>query len=205
MPASYPASVRLFSTKRDINDVIFAEHPNSLQEEIAAIQTFTGLNPHISTAPNPAGTFIATASVFASLAARLANIETGVVSDSHTQYLRLTGGALTGALTVPSPLTVRDGTLSKAAGGVFSLSAGLAVSGSVSATTTVTGTTGVFDGGNRVYSANNPPPSGQSLSPDDELPSIGSRSAGTRTTYSRGDHSHGPSSTKGFTMTMMGA
>lgn len=41
--------------------------------------------------------------------------------------------------------------------------------------------------------------------PSDELPSIASRTAGTSLRYARGDHSHGPSSTKGFTMTMMGA
>lgn len=41
--------------------------------------------------------------------------------------------------------------------------------------------------------------------PSDDLPSVASRTAGISLRYSRGDHSHGPSSTKGFTMTMMGA
>lgn len=68
------------------------------------------------------------------------------------------GDTMTGALTVPSPLTINDGTLAKTTAGTFTLSAALAVT-SLSASGTVTGTTGVFDGANRVYSSGNPPPS----------------------------------------------
>lgn len=68
------------------------------------------------------------------------------------------GDTMTGPLAVPSPLTVGDGTLSKAAAGLFSFNAGLSVTGALSASTTVTGATGVFDGAQRVYSSNNPPP-----------------------------------------------
>lgn len=73
--------------------------------------------------------------------------------------LPITGGTLTGALTIPSPLTVNDGTLAKATGGAWTLSASLSVTGALTASTTVTGTNGVYDGGNRVYSSVNPPPS----------------------------------------------
>lgn len=38
-----------------------------------------------------------------------------------------------------------------------------------------------------------------------DLPSNGPRAAGTAASASRSDHSHGPTSSKGFAMTMMGA
>lgn len=90
--AVYPGSVKVFTTKANVVDLIDASHPNVLQDEVAAIQTTLGVMPHLSTTPNPAGTFTATSTTFASLAARLANIETGIVADSHTQYLHLAGG-----------------------------------------------------------------------------------------------------------------
>lgn len=91
MAASYPSSIRSFSTKRNTLDIIDASDPNSVQEEVVAIQSTLGVNPNISTAPSSSGTFSTTATTYATLVARLANIETGIVSDSHTQYLRRTG------------------------------------------------------------------------------------------------------------------
>ena len=91
MAASYPSSIRSFSTKRNTLDIIDASDPNSVQEEVVAIQSTLGVNPNISTAPSSSGTFSTTATTYATLAARLANIETGIVSDSHTQYLKRTG------------------------------------------------------------------------------------------------------------------
>lgn len=91
MAASYPSSVRSFSTKRNTLDIIDASDPNGVQEEIVAIQATIGVSPSLSTAPSSTGTFAATATTFSTLTARLANIETGIVSDSHTQYIRRTG------------------------------------------------------------------------------------------------------------------
>jgi hypothetical protein len=91
MAASYPSSIRVFTTKTNVTDVVDASHPNSVQEEVVAIQSTLGASPQVSTAPSPSGTFTATSTSFASLAARLANIETGIVSDSHGQYIRKTG------------------------------------------------------------------------------------------------------------------
>lgn len=88
MAASYPSSVRVFTTKTNITDVIDASHPNFLQEEVVAIESTIGVNPSVSTSPSSSGTFNATSTTFASIAARLANIETGIVSDAHTQYIK---------------------------------------------------------------------------------------------------------------------
>lgn len=91
MAATYPSSIRTFSTKRNTLDVIDASDPNNLQEEVIAIESVIGVNPNLSTSPSSSGTFVTTATAFATLSARLANIETGIVSDSHTQYLRKSG------------------------------------------------------------------------------------------------------------------
>lgn len=99
MPASYPASIKSFSTKVDVSDVIYASHPNTIQEEIVAIESILGVTPSLSTAPSPTGTFISTATTFNTVAARLANIETGIVADVHTQYVNKSNGTVTTAST----------------------------------------------------------------------------------------------------------
>lgn len=91
MAASYPSSVKVFTTHVNITEVIDAGHPNSIQEEVVAIESTLGVTPGLSTTPNPNGTFTATSTSYATLNDRLANIETGVVSDAHTQYIRKAG------------------------------------------------------------------------------------------------------------------
>jgi len=95
MAASYPGSVRVFDTKFNITDTVDASHPNSLQEEVVAMQSIIGTNPHVSTAANPTTAFVASSFTYGSLSARIANIENGVVADSHTQYLRKTADGFT--------------------------------------------------------------------------------------------------------------
>lgn len=90
MAASYPGSVRVFDTKYNITDTVDASHPNSLQEEVVAVQTVLGTNPQTSVAANPSATFNAASTSYETLSARLGNIENGIVADSHTQYLRKT-------------------------------------------------------------------------------------------------------------------
>ena len=90
MAATYPGSVRVFSTKANVTDTIDASHPNTLQEEVVAVQTVLGTNPNLSSAANSSVAFNAAAISYATVSARLANIENGVIADSHTQYLRKT-------------------------------------------------------------------------------------------------------------------
>ena len=99
MPATYPASVRSFTTKVDVTGIVYAAHPNDLQEEVVAIESILGVTPSLSTTPNSGGTFTATATTFTSVSARLANIETGIVADVHTQYVNKTNGVVTTAST----------------------------------------------------------------------------------------------------------
>ena len=92
MAASYPSAIRSFSTKTNVLDIIDASDPNSLQEEVIAIESSLGINPALSTSPNPSSGFTATSTQYSTLAQRLANIENGIVGDSHTQYLKKAGG-----------------------------------------------------------------------------------------------------------------
>lgn len=90
MAATYPGSVRVFSTKSNVTDTIDASHPNTLQEEVVAIETILGTNPNLSSAANSNTAFNAASTSYGTVSARLANIENGVIADSHTQYLRKT-------------------------------------------------------------------------------------------------------------------
>jgi hypothetical protein len=91
MTASYPGSVRVFTTKSNVTDTVDASHPNSLQEEVVAIETVLGTAPNVSTTPSNIGTFNPSSTAYVNVSARLANIETGIVADSHTQYVRKSG------------------------------------------------------------------------------------------------------------------
>jgi hypothetical protein len=91
MPASFPTSIAGFLDKVNIVDIIDASHPNSIQSEVIAIETTLGTEPNRSTSPSSSGTFNATSNLFSTVGLRLNNIEVGVVSDAHTQYLRKAG------------------------------------------------------------------------------------------------------------------
>ena len=45
MSASYPSKVKSFPTRVNYTEVIDASHPNTLQEEVVAIETTLGVNP----------------------------------------------------------------------------------------------------------------------------------------------------------------
>jgi hypothetical protein len=91
MAAAYPTGIASFINKVNVTDIIDASHPNSLQDEVVATQTTLGTEPNRSTSPSSSGTFNATSNLFSTVGARLNNLEVGVVSDAHTQYLRKAG------------------------------------------------------------------------------------------------------------------
>lgn len=99
MAASYPSSTVVFTTKQNIVDIIDASHPNVVQDEIVAIESTLGVNPNLSTTPSPTGTFVSTSTSFVNVSARLANLETGIVADTHTQYVKKVNGSVTTAST----------------------------------------------------------------------------------------------------------
>lgn len=91
MAAAYPTGIASFINKVNVTDIIDASHPNSLQDEMVATQVTLGTEPNRSTTPSPSGTFNGTTNLYSTVGARLNNIEVGVVSDAHTQYLRKAG------------------------------------------------------------------------------------------------------------------
>lgn len=91
MAAAYPTGIASFINKVNVTDIIDASHPNSLQDEVVATQATLGTEPNRSTTPSPSGTFNATTNLYSTVGARLNNLEVGVVSDAHTQYLRKAG------------------------------------------------------------------------------------------------------------------
>lgn len=114
MTASYPSSLKTFTTHVNLTETIDSSHVNALQDEVAAVESILGTTPSVSTTPNSGGTFNATSTTFSTLSARIANVETGVVADSHTQYIKKT--ADTANIITPSAVG-NKGLVIKAASG----------------------------------------------------------------------------------------
>jgi len=89
MAASYPNATATFTTKVNSTDTVDASHPNSLQEEVVAIESIIGNNPQNGTIST---SFTSVSTAYATLNARLSNIEAGVIGDAHTQYMKRAGG-----------------------------------------------------------------------------------------------------------------
>lgn len=92
MAASYPSSVKAFTPKVNVVDLIQAADPNSLFDEVTAIESVIGTTPSIATAATSSG-WANTATDYTTLNGRLANIEKGIVADTHTQYVKKVGGS----------------------------------------------------------------------------------------------------------------
>ena len=90
MAASYPSSVKAFTTHVNVTEVIDAGHPNSIQDEVVAIESTLGTTPSVATAATATG-WSNTSTDYTTVSGRLANIEKGVVADAHTQYIRKSG------------------------------------------------------------------------------------------------------------------
>ena len=76
MTASYPATIKSFSTKVDFTDTVLAEHVNALQEEVNSLQT--NLGTLIKTGSGGVGNYDAVTTAWNTLKDRLANIEYGL-------------------------------------------------------------------------------------------------------------------------------
>lgn len=97
--AFYPGQIVNFgSDEVDFLSTVYAAHPNALRAEVVAIETTLGTNPTASTSPSSSSVF-SPGVTYPSINARLANIERGIVGDSHTQYVKNTGGNVSGTLT----------------------------------------------------------------------------------------------------------
>lgn len=105
MTATFPSSVRNFTSKVDIQDTILADHVNSLQDEVRAVETTIGTTPLTS---SYTGSFVQT-TTWPSLSLRLTNIEYGLVNGtgSSSAYVGLAGGSTVTAANGSIGLTIQ--------------------------------------------------------------------------------------------------
>ena len=76
MTASYPSTVKAFTTKVDFADTVFAAHINDLQDEVNSLESNLGTS--IKTGSGWVGSFDLVTTNWNSLKDRIANIEYGL-------------------------------------------------------------------------------------------------------------------------------
>lgn len=91
MTASYPTTVKSFTTKVDFTDTVLAAHVNNLQEEVVAVQTELGTDVAVGSGWVGAVDFATTN--WSTLKDRLANIEYGL-KDVYDDFVSLSGGSV---------------------------------------------------------------------------------------------------------------
>lgn len=93
MTAAYPVSIKSFTTKVDFSGTVLAEHINSLQDEVNAIQVTLGTS--IATGSGWVGEFDLVTSNWSTLKDRITNIEYGIkdLFDLQSGYVSKTGGS----------------------------------------------------------------------------------------------------------------
>ena len=55
MAATYPSSVKTFTTHVNVTEIIDAGHPNAIQDEVVAIENTLGVSPSLATAASASG------------------------------------------------------------------------------------------------------------------------------------------------------
>jgi len=108
MAASYPAAVKTFVNKVDFTDTVLAEHINSIQDEVNAIEA--NLGTYIKTGSGWIGSVDFVTSAWDTLKDRLANIEYGL-KDVYDTYVSTAGGS-----TITTATAETKGLIIKAAG-----------------------------------------------------------------------------------------
>ena len=94
LTASYPNNVVNFGPdKVNTTDLVVANDPNTLRAEVVAVETTLGTTPSLSTAPLSSASWYNDGRDYNTITARLANIEAGIVADTHTQYVKIAGGS----------------------------------------------------------------------------------------------------------------
>lgn len=91
MTASYPSTVKSFTTKVDFSDTVFAAHVNDLQDEVNSVQANLGTAIRVSS--GWIGSFDQVTTTWNSLKDRIANIEYGL---NEAFIARVPGGGTTG-------------------------------------------------------------------------------------------------------------
>ena len=92
--ATFPGHVRTFSPKVDLVDYILADHINSLQNEVVAIESTLGDNDGARTSDYSSSRQFVRTTNWTTLTARLLNIEAGLINGvPNSPYVRTSGGS----------------------------------------------------------------------------------------------------------------
>jgi len=108
MTASYPASAKVFNVHHDVTDTIYAADPNTIQDEVYAIETTlgttaTGNNPLVSSSVTSSSVWSPSSQTYPSVGDRLTNIEKGVAGDSHgALYIRTSPSSVVPNTIIPA-------------------------------------------------------------------------------------------------------
>ena len=97
MTASYPSAVKSFATRIDFTDIIYAEHVNSLQDEVNSLESNLGTNVNVGS--GWVGSFDQITTNWNTLKDRIANIEYGL---NAAYAAKLPSGGTTGQVLVKS-------------------------------------------------------------------------------------------------------
>lgn len=103
MTAQYPAAVKTFTTKVDFTDVVLAEHVNTLQDEVRALEVTIGTDVNVGS--GWVGSFDQITTNWNTLKDRIANIEYGL---NLVYSERLPVGGTTGQVLVKTSGTDYD-------------------------------------------------------------------------------------------------
>lgn len=103
MTASYPSSVKSFTTKVDFTDTVLAAHVNDLQDEVSAVQSTLGSS--IRTGSGWVGVFDQITSSWNTVKDRINNIEYGL----NTAFAgKMPSGGTAGQVLVKNSSTLYD-------------------------------------------------------------------------------------------------
>jgi len=89
--ANYPNSVKVFDTKHDLTDIVYAADVNVVYDEVTAIQSNLGTLIKSRDDNWGVGTFSTSSTTWTSLKARVTNIENGVFT-IFNNYVSTDGG-----------------------------------------------------------------------------------------------------------------
>jgi hypothetical protein len=143
MAASYPLSIRTFTPKVNLQDLVVAEDVNGVYEEVTAIETQLGAGG-VATSPTwGSATFSTAVTNHGSLRTRLTNIEAGVFTGVTARVSTAGGSTVT-----PSSAATRGVIIRAAASQTASLLEFQNSSGTVTGSVNAAGAfVGVIDGG----------------------------------------------------------
>lgn len=105
MPASYPASIKTFTKKRDLLDIVLAADINLVYDEVTAIEQKLGTYPGTNTGWS--GTFDQVTLVWPTVRERIQNIEYGLFTAFNDRVKTSGGSTLEPALTNVIGLTLK--------------------------------------------------------------------------------------------------